>query len=145
LIEADNKKPAAFKPTGQTSLVGSDFLMRSRSRFERESTVLKTQVDTPSVRAALENTTGMQPILDYRGVPVLSAYAPLSWHGVTWAVLAEIDQQEVEAPIVALVWRVVIIGSLCSAAAFVLGFLLGDSERADARRSEKITLGGPQS
>ena len=29
---------------------------------------------------------------DYRGVPVLSAYAPLNVYGKKWAIIAEIDK-----------------------------------------------------
>lgn len=115
--------------SGETYLVGSDFLLRSRSRFETESSVLRTKVHTASVKAALENTTGVHAILDYRGVTVLSAYAPLTWQGASWAVLAEIDQAEVETPIVALRWRLIAAGAACSLLAFVLGLLLAEREK----------------
>lgn len=84
--------------SGESYLVGSDFTMRSDSRFATESTILKQVVDTPSVRRALsgENTTAQ--LTDYRGVEVLSSFGSLTFHGVTWAVLAEIDAAEVYAP-----------------------------------------------
>lgn len=36
--------------TGETYLIGRDFLMRSQSRFVKESTILKTKVDTEGTR-----------------------------------------------------------------------------------------------
>lgn len=39
---------------------------------------------------------------DYRGVPVISAYAPVKILGRNWAILTEIDQQEAFAPAAAM-------------------------------------------
>ncbi|MDV7338227.1 methyl-accepting chemotaxis protein [Terasakiella sp. A23] len=84
--------------SGETYLVGTDMLMRSDSRFEKESTILKKKIDTAPVQAALGNEKSVLITEDYRGVKVLSAFSPLTFHGVTWAVLAEIDLEEVDQP-----------------------------------------------
>ncbi|PCJ36627.1 MAG: hypothetical protein COA75_07560 [Cellvibrionales bacterium] len=39
--------------SGETYLVGTDYLIRSDSRFSEESTILKTKVDTETVKAAI--------------------------------------------------------------------------------------------
>ncbi len=88
--------------TGESYLVGPDKLMRSDSRFIEESTLLKRTVDTASVTAALAGESGTQTVDDYRGIPVLSSYQPLSVPGLDWAVLAEKDFAEVRDPIVSL-------------------------------------------
>lgn len=85
--------------TGETFIVGPDFLMRSDSRFSEESTILRTRIDTPTVRRTLAGETGVGLVEDHNGVPVLSAYGPLEFLGVTWAVIAEVHQVEVLAPI----------------------------------------------
>jgi len=111
--------------TGETYLVGADFKMRSDSRFVLEdpegyleaagtaglspaetrqirdfgTTILIQEVRTPAVAAALAGTTGTAVIRDYRGVKVLSSYAPLEVEGVRWVILSEIDAAEAFAPI----------------------------------------------
>lgn len=90
---------AGMGKTGETYVVGRDLLMRSDSRFSEESTILKTKVDTATVRKALEGKTGIKVTLDYRGVPVLSAYGPEEVLGVRWAIMAEIDQAEIMVPV----------------------------------------------
>ena len=49
--------------------------------------------------AAIEGESGTHEILDYRGVPVLSAFAPIDVNSTRWAVLAEIDAAEVAGEI----------------------------------------------
>ncbi|NIY77144.1 HAMP domain-containing protein [Thalassospira sp. HF15] len=85
--------------SGETYIVGTDRFMRSDSRFSEESTILKTRVNNDAVEAALSGESGVHEILDYRGVPVISAFMPISFHGVDWIVLGEIDVAEARAPI----------------------------------------------
>ena len=111
--------------TGETYLVGSDFLMRSNSRFFLEdpagflaaqqsagvsavhrrriqdfgTTILLQQVRTEAAEAALSGKTDTRLSIDYRGVPVLTSHTPLSLEGLQWAVLSEIDADEAFAPI----------------------------------------------
>lgn len=85
--------------TGESYLVGADLTMRSDSRFSKESTILKRKIETEVVKKALAGEAGTSEALDYRGVEVLSAYAPITFHGVTWAVVSEIDMEEVDIPV----------------------------------------------
>jgi sigma-B regulation protein RsbU (phosphoserine phosphatase) len=94
--------------TGETYLVGPDFLMRSDSFLDPDrrsvvasfgGTVAENGVDTEASREALDGRGGEKIIADYRGVPVLSAYAPLEIYGVRWALMAEIDRDEAFAEI----------------------------------------------
>ena len=80
--------------SGETYIVGVDRLMRSDSRFADESTILRVTADTETVGRALAGETGVDVVDDYRGVSVLSAYGPLDFEGVRWAVMAEIDERE---------------------------------------------------
>ncbi len=80
--------------TGEAYLVGEDRLMRSDSRFEDESTLLRREIDTLATAEALQGTAGQAIIEDYRGGSVLSSYDLLELPGFTWAVIAEIDEDE---------------------------------------------------
>ena len=86
---------AGMGETGETYLVGEDLLMRSDSRFSEDSTILRTRVDTESVRRALGGETGTLFAADNRGENVLSAYTATQIGEFRWAVMAEIDEQEV--------------------------------------------------
>jgi methyl-accepting chemotaxis protein len=96
--------------TGETYLVGADLLMRSDSRFSKESTIFKQEVDTETARAALAGESGYRTIDDYRGVPVVSSFSPLKIEGLKWAILAEKDLEEVTAPAMALRNKIVVAG-----------------------------------
>lgn len=111
--------------TGEVYLVGSDFLMRSISRFliedptgykqalqdlgtpddviqtldRLETSILLQSVETEGAQAAQQGQIGTQIIDDYRGVPVLSSYAPLDIKGVDWVILSEMDLAEAYAPL----------------------------------------------
>ncbi|WP_286233395.1 methyl-accepting chemotaxis protein [Thalassotalea sediminis] len=106
--------------SGETYLVGSDYLMRSESRFLLEDTdnylmALKkagtpakdialisakksalgiARIDSKAVKAAINGQSGFDLIEDYRGVIVASAYAAFDVAGNKWAILSEIDQHE---------------------------------------------------
>ncbi len=91
---------AGMGESGETYLVGEDGLMRSTSRFFDESTVLAAEVTGRTTRLALDGETGIDIVDDYRGVPVYSAYQGFAFEGLRWAVLAEQDIAEVQAPII---------------------------------------------
>lgn len=88
--------------TGETYIVGEDFLIRSDSRFADTSSILEQRVDTEPVRRALAGETGVDIGDDYRGVEVVAAYSFLDFGGVRWAVIAQIDLEEAVTPARAL-------------------------------------------
>jgi methyl-accepting chemotaxis protein len=83
--------------TGETYLVGTDYLMRSNSRFIEQSTVLEQAVNSDTVDLALGGEEGVQYTLDYRDVEVMSAFTSLPVGDTRWALMAEIDREEVVA------------------------------------------------
>ncbi|MEP3279830.1 MAG: methyl-accepting chemotaxis protein [Stappiaceae bacterium] len=114
-LNALMQQKAGLGTTGETYIVGSDFLMRSDSRFSKETTILITKIETEQVRNALGGKDGLMLSVDYRGVPVVAAYQPLEFLGTNWAVLAEQDAEETFAPITALRNQMIVgigIGSL---------------------------------
>ncbi len=111
--------------TGESYLVGEDFLMRSESRFRKDgepTTILARRSETSSVKAALSGKSDVAAAIDYRGEPVLAAYMPLVFEGVNWAVLAEIDQAEVQQPIDEMGRQFMLAGALIVAAMGAAGF-----------------------
>lgn len=113
--------------SGETYLVGSDYLMRSSSRFRKESTILKVTVDTKQVIEAIKGNTGSLIGSDYRGVDVLAAYKQIKFMNATWAVIGEIDQSEALKSIsdlitTTIIWLLVFIVAMC-----VIGFFVGRS------------------
>ena len=87
--------------SGETYLVGSDYFMRSSSRFIDHS-ILKVKVKTVGVNQALKGKSSAKIIKDYRNIWVLSSYGPLGIKGLHWVVLAEIDKAEAMVPIKSL-------------------------------------------
>ena len=85
--------------TGEAYIVGEDFLMRSDSRFSETSTILNRLVYTATSQKALAGESGIEVLEDARGGAVVSAYAPIEFMGARWAILAEISQAELLAPI----------------------------------------------
>lgn len=124
--------------SGETYLVGRDFLLRSSPRgflenagqflaflkgrgFSAEKiTQIKTsgsplliqEVRTEGARRALEGKTGTAAYNDYRGVPVIGAYQPIRLGPFEWAMLAEIDQAELFAGIHHLGRTLLLLGAL---------------------------------
>jgi len=84
--------------SGESYLVGDDYLMRSSSRFLTNS-ILRIQVNTDAVDSAVKNLSGIKIIKDYRGIKVLSSYGRISIPGLNWIILAEIDYKEATIPI----------------------------------------------
>jgi class 3 adenylate cyclase len=126
--------------SGETYLVGRDFLMRSVSRFleqdpkgygdilrslgvkesvisrinQYKSSILQQPVRTKAVEEALAGKEGTQIIKDYRSIPVLSSYAPLQLEGLDWVILSEIDLSEAYAPIYSFAKQILIYATLLS-------------------------------
>ena len=89
--------------TGESYLVGPDFLMRSDSYIDPENrsvaasfagNIENNGIDTLAVQEALAGNSDAKIITNALGKKVLSAYSPIDVGGVTWALMAEIDEEE---------------------------------------------------
>jgi class 3 adenylate cyclase len=133
-----NWKRDGFGETGETYLVGQDYLMRSLSRFLVEdpngyaqklrslgvnekiinriskynTSILEQKVQTEAAKAALAGRQGTQITKDYRDIPVLSSYAPLRIDGLEWVILSEMDLSEAYAPVYSFQRQVLISATL---------------------------------
>ena len=130
-LNAIMKERAGMGETGETYLIGSDMLMRSDSFLDPDNHSVaasfrnqeKGQVDTEASRAAINGKTGEGIIIDYNDNPVLSAFTPLTFEGLNWALLSEIDKSEAFAAIKTLQW-VAIVVSIIGIVGIVLTALL---------------------
>jgi class 3 adenylate cyclase len=126
-ITTDNGSWSGEGETEQTYLVARDGLMRSDARDFVEgqtdylaavhaagaatddqlrlmrrfgTNVLFQPVDDQHVDAALDQAPGLADTSDYLGVDVLQARRALDIDGVEWAMIAQVERQELEQPIV---------------------------------------------
>ena len=122
--------------TGQTYLVGPDNLMRSDAYLDSEShsvkasfngTVQENGVNTEAVQEALAGRTDTKIITDYNGNPVLSAYTPVQFGDVTWAMMAEINEAEVMQPVNKLGNEIIIIALLVGVVIVVVSIVFARS------------------
>lgn len=104
--------------TGESYLIGSDKRMRSDSFLDPKNhsvkasfsgTIAENGVDTEAANNALSGQTNTEIIIDYNGNSVLSSYTPIKVLGLEWALLAEIDEAEVMAPVNTLITTVIVV------------------------------------
>ncbi|MCP4349025.1 MAG: HAMP domain-containing protein [Desulfobacterales bacterium] len=133
--------------TGETYLVGSDNLMRSDSFLDPANHSVKASfanpstgsVETDAVADAISDKKGKKIIKDYMGNPVLSAYTPLKTEGITWALLAEIDVEEVKIPVSQLTDYILIFGLCIAVAVAVFAFFIAKGIAAPLVRGVEFT------
>lgn len=111
--------------SGETYMVGSDYTLRSESRFlienpeqylklmsdlsmdeklvaeikNAESAIGRQKIQTEATERAMIGDGGVGIIKDYRDISVLFAFKPLKIADVDWAIMSEIDESEAFAPI----------------------------------------------
>jgi len=150
--------------TGESYIVGSDKLMRSKSRLFSENaeaffaaikdyglsettadniktfdtTILMQPVTSASIQNVFEEQSGTHITTNYLGKKVLSAYAPLRIPGLDWAIVSEITQEEAFRPIAILQRNILIWGVVLVLAVAFLAILLS---RYFVRPIEKLTAG----
>ena len=111
--------------TGETYLVGEDYLMRSNSRFSEDPTILQVKIETETVRRGLAGETGIESTVDYRGADVLSAYGAIDFEGARWVVMAEIDEAEVFSPLTDMRNLIILISVVILLVTGSIGLLFG--------------------
>jgi len=110
--------------SGQTYLVGRDFLMRSNSRFTRASTRLRQFVHTINTERCFKNNPiGVSDgsFFDYRGIPVIGNHVFLE--ELDWCLLSEIDHAE-SSKVSNYIFWVTLIGLLILLAGLYAGISL---------------------
>ena len=137
--------------TGETILVGSDYLMRSQSRFLVEnskqyfkelekqnvsertiqriqannSPILLQEIKTNAIKKALAGEEGLGILDDYRGVSSLVAYAPLKLaDSLDWVILSKIYVSEAFEPIQIFGKRVLVTSAILVPIVTILSLFL---------------------
>ena len=104
--------------SGESYLVGSDFRMRSDSYLDADNrsvqasfagSVSDNGIQTSAVIDALAGNSSTRLTTNVFGEPVLSAYTPININGVTWALMAEINEEEAFAASENLKWITLVI------------------------------------
>ncbi|MFM7844770.1 MAG: adenylate/guanylate cyclase domain-containing protein [Planctomycetota bacterium] len=121
--------------TGEVYLVGTDSLLRTRSRFMKENpeeflkeldsigtnprvlSCIRAQgnvmgvLTAPSstVERAIQGESGIDTTMNYRRREVLSAFSPIDLDSVRWVVLAEMEVEEANRPIRELARKVLVV------------------------------------
>ena len=162
---------AGLGKTGESRVVGSDFLMRSnargfienpgeylraigergvpRSTVEKirayNTTVLQQPLKLPSVEAALRGQEGTIHQVGATGRRTLVAYAPMNVPGLQWSIETRIEEDEALAPVhelrSRLLWVTVLILIGLALAASVIGRKLVRPIQSLSSASERITQG----
>ena len=160
-LNAVLQEASGLGDTGETFIVGADYLRRSDSRFLEESLILKQKVETSAVERALSGTIGIAEAIGTTGEASIAAYRPLDFAGTRWALIAEMSAAEFHGAIDALSVKLLRISllfiGLCAIAgtlvsrtitrplvamtATVADLISGKSERVpDSERREEIGL-----
>ncbi len=121
--------------SGETYLVGSDYLMRSDSFLSPNTHTIvnsfanpnKGMVKTTASQNALKGISNTEFINDYLGNEVFSSYEPLNIYGLNWAIIAEIDKNQIDKPIDIIRNISFIILILGSAFIILTGWFIGRS------------------
>ena len=141
--------------TGETYAVGPDRLFRSDSRFTKElgakTTIINPdfKVDTAAVRSALdEGRSGIAEAADYRGVPSLVSWRPVTIHrdaggrgDIRWALISEIDNSEVFEPVTQLLRLGLTVFGLTAAAVLAVSTLIARRLTREAQRQAALVGG----
>ncbi|MEY4669146.1 MAG: hypothetical protein RL518_1845 [Pseudomonadota bacterium] len=168
-----NWKAEGLGETGEVYVVGPDRTFRSRSRLMYSAPTVFTEqlsqsgvatsivqaikdrgtvmnilpVTSKSVEEAFLGRSGITRVNGYLGKPVLSAYGPLELDSLRWAVIAEIDVAEAEAPVREFGRKVVIISSgmalLVSIVALIFSHLLTKPLRMLTDGARRLGAGQP--
>jgi methyl-accepting chemotaxis protein len=143
-------KDVGLGASGEVYLVGADNAPRSISRFIKEdptgfTTMMKAlgtpaadvarmatrasniglmKIDTVGTREVFAGRSGVGVYPDYRGIPVLGAYAPLQVLNQRFAIMSEIDEAEANAPVLALRNQIVTVAGIALALMAVIAIFI---------------------
>ena len=120
--------------TGETYLVGQDYLMRSDSFLDPAGHSVDASfknpangsVKTEATAEAFAGKTDTKIIIDYNGNSVLSSYTTVDLFGVKWALMAEMDEWEVMEPVANLRNTAIILGVVFLVLIVGIALLLGN-------------------
>jgi PAS domain S-box-containing protein len=87
--------------TGEVIVINKDGWMLTDSRFSKESTILKRQINTRPSETVLAGKTATLIALDYRGIEIIASVKPFTpfptalGDKVLWGIIAKIEHSEI--------------------------------------------------
>jgi signal transduction histidine kinase len=153
MTEHGNWERDGLGKSGETYIVGTDYRMRNDSRFfieqpaeyvrmlreigtsdsivraisRHHTSVLLQDVRTEATEAALRGNTDTRIVRDYRGMRVLSSFAPLHIADLRWVLLSEIDETEAFRSVYELREQLILSGLIILLFAVSVGFLISQT------------------
>ncbi len=122
-IMYENNPHNGLGESGESYLVGSDFLMRSTSRFQNNS-VFRTEVRSEAAVMAFQGITGTSFVKDYRDISVLSSYSKVDIPDLDWAILVEIDEKEAMIPVHSMGLNILYLATLMMLLLFAIVYII---------------------
>jgi diguanylate cyclase (GGDEF)-like protein len=116
IMQIDNQ----YWKSNESYLVDEKMQLRSTLRLEPST----KKVNTISTQKALEGLSGQELIPDYHEKLVYSVFSPFVYDSIHWAMVSEVDFQEVSAPLRALEKYIVIIFIGLAIFSFLIIFLI---------------------
>ena len=110
--------------TGESYLVGSDYKLRSQSRFYPNKKPYQIQAKTLGVLNGINKKEGEGIFNDYRNIEVYSAFNPLIIGNLNWVILSEIDVQEVTIPLKKMQFKLLLLTIIIIILSIVLSLFL---------------------
>ncbi|MBK8807500.1 MAG: PAS domain S-box protein [Bacteroidales bacterium] len=138
-IMYEDKAHTGIGESGESYLVGSDYIMRTESRFNKNSALFQS-VKTESVINALNGNSGTKVLKDYRNITVLSSYSLINVRGIRWVILVEIDFKEVMTPIYKIRNDIILMSSFISMTFFFVSFMISKRITDPLIRLSKATM-----
>ncbi|KJD34072.1 hypothetical protein PK35_04905 [Tamlana nanhaiensis] len=110
--------------SGESYLVGQDFHLRSQSRFLTQKIPASILAKTVGVTQAFLGKSGRGIYPDYRGIDVYGVYDVIEVENLKLAIVSEIDESEVNAPLKDLRLRLFGLIVLVTVLAIILSLFL---------------------
>lgn len=121
--------------TGETYIIGGDKLVRNHSRFaaENDEIILKKKLEGTTIDKALDQQVNKEKlssgieIITRNGKDILSAYGKFKFKDTNWAIIAEMDEAEVQEPINKMVISAVKVIAIIIVLIIIIGITIGRS------------------
>lgn len=127
-INAIMSSSVGWGKTGETVIVGQDYLFRNDSRFSPDvNDILKTKLDVPAVREALAGSPGISFSDAYRNMDMEIIATDFEFNGVNWAIVAAQGMDEINAPLVDLRNNILLAAGGLIMAAILIAVLISRS------------------
>jgi methyl-accepting chemotaxis protein len=135
---------------GEVALIGSDYKLRSNTRFVNDETdermkatksaTLLKEIRTKGTEQVVLGKTDVDSYIDYHGVKSIVAYAPLKIDNLNWGILVKMTQAEAFQPVDRLGKIMFIILGLASVGIIAFSIIVASSISNPVTKMTKVAL-----